>query len=159
MNNNSTETVTRAMLVWWLGDAASMLRSGGNYTHARMLRLAAEQLESPPAASADHIPDAGKVDGFENWYWTQYIGTGGQSYAGVQAAMEIAWNEAARRARSAPEPAAVQRDARGFPLVNGKIPVEAVCAACQLPMVTTDDEYFLHDCDCMNSPETKDGAE
>lgn len=41
-------------------------------------------------------------------------------------------------------------DARGFPLAKPGIPIEARCAACHLPMVTTDDEYFTHDCDCMH---------
>jgi hypothetical protein len=43
------------------------------------------------------------------------------------------------------------RDPRGFPLSSHGMPIEALCAACGLPMVTVDEETFIHDCECLYS--------
>jgi hypothetical protein len=48
-------------------------------------------------------------------------------------------------------------DDRGFLLSKSGHPIEAVCGACGCPMITTDGEGFMHDCDCMHrSPAQQD---
>jgi hypothetical protein len=74
------------------------------------------------------------------------------------AALEIAKRVAAD-ALHAQLPDETSRDARGFPLAKPGIPIEARCAACSMPMVSTDDEYFIHDCDCMHRGALKAPAE
>jgi hypothetical protein len=57
------------------------------------------------------------------------------------------YNESVRAIYGGPER---RRDARGFPLSASGQPIEAVCAACGLPMITLDDESYMHDCDCLH---------
>jgi hypothetical protein len=45
----------------------------------------------------------------------------------------------------------VRRDARGFPLSSHGVPIEAVCAACRVPMTSFGEDSFIHDCDCFYS--------
>lgn len=61
------------------------------------------------------------------------------SHASSRAGQIVQWSS---------EKAKERRDARGFPLSSHGIAIEAVCAACQTPLITTDDESFMHDCDC-----------
>lgn len=46
----------------------------------------------------------------------------------------------------------IERDQRGFPLAKPGIPIEARCAACEMPMITQggDEEAFYHDCECFH---------
>lgn len=43
-------------------------------------------------------------------------------------------------------------DSRGFRLSSLGHPIEAICGSCSTPLITHDDEWFMHDCDCMKSP-------
>jgi len=41
----------------------------------------------------------------------------------------------------------------GFPRSQSGHTIHAVCAACGLPLITTDDEAFMHDCQCIHQPQ------